>query len=378
MKKLVRILVVALTLALMVGIVACGNADDGGTVAQPPAADDAPAATPTPAPAPPTEPADPADPVEPTDPVTATGLPVPNRPMRVVYTMFNGLNPVAREIEGGFITAAGETGIDLWVMDNQLDPIQMHANVDMAIMAGDVDFFILYTNDIATNPGLMDKLIEAGIPTMTIATAAIGSCGTEAPLIFNQDDNWDSAYKAARELALAAQARGWTEDQIVFISMGFLEAGGVFLTRTQGAEAGIRSVFPNIHQYIETSSTGSTEVAFQRTADYLLTIPEGKKILGWTHSDDVTASMLAAIEGAGRVDDALLVSNGLSMQMLDMLRDPDGIIVGSIDMNWAQFGPTMLTKIINYLNDGTPIPLDNNAPWEFLTPETVNYKYPPN
>ena len=297
------------------------------------------------------------------------------KPIRVVFTMFSGTNPVAREIEAGFVTAAREMGIDLWVMDNQLDPVRMHANVDMAIAAGDVDFYVLYTNDIATNPSLMDKLVAAKIPVMTIATAAIASNGVTAPVIFGAEDNYNGAFLAASTLAKAAQARGWTERELTFVSMGFLEAGGVFLIRTQGAIDGMRSVFPNIH-YIETSSTGSAQVAHQRTADILMTLPRDRKLLGWTHSDDVTASMLAAIEGAGRVNDALLVSGGLSMQMLDMLRNPDGIIVGSIDQNWALFGPTILTHAVNYLRNGVPIPATVDAPFELLTPATVDQKYP--
>jgi len=45
-------------------------------------------------------------------------LPIPRRPYRVVFTMFIGTNPVAREIEAGFISAAESVGINLWSMDN--------------------------------------------------------------------------------------------------------------------------------------------------------------------------------------------------------------------------------------------------------------------
>ena len=355
MKKHVKVIAMMIALVMIFAMIAA-------------CAEEAPAPAPEPAPA-----ADPAPAPEP-DPEPE---PEPDRPLRVVFTMFNGLNPVAREIEAGFVSFAAENNIDLWVMDNELDPVVMNANVDMAIAAGDVDFFILYTNDIATNPQLMDKLIAAGIPTLTIATDAIGSCGTVAPVIFGAEDNYNGAFLAASELAkVARDVKGWTEDEIVFLSMGFLEAGGVFLIRTEGAIDGMRSIFPNLYEYIETSSTGSPEVAFQRTADMLMTLPQDKKLLGWTHSDDVTASVLAAVEAAGRTDDALLVSGGLSMQMLDMLRDPDGIIIGSIDQNWALFGPTVLTYIIAYLRDGVPIPPIIEAPFELLTPETVDYKYP--
>jgi ABC-type sugar transport system substrate-binding protein len=304
-------------------------------------------------------------------------LPRANRPYRVVYTMFNGQNPVAREIEGGFIEAARLSGVDLWVMDNRLDPVQMNANVDMAIAAGNVDFYVLYTNDIAANPQLMDKLVAANIPVLTIATTARAANGREAPLIFGMEDNYNGAFLAAEALAQAARAKGWRGEDIVFVSMGFLEAGGVFIERTRGAQEGMRSVFPNLHDYIETSSTGRAEVAFQRMTDIMMTLPRDKKVLGWTHSDDVTASLLSAITNAGRLNDALLVSGGLSMQMLDMLRE-DNIMIGSIDQNWALFGPTILTHAINFLNNGTPIPAFIPAPYELLTPATVNAKYPRN
>ena len=349
MMKLRKFLALSLVSVMMLSLVACGSS------------------TPTPAPA---------APVATVDSTPATPVPAaPEKPHRVVFTMFNGLNPVAREIEAGFVSEAEKLGINLWVMDNELDPIKMNANVDMAIAAGDVDFYVLYTNDIASNPQLMDKLTAAGIPVLTIATAAIAADGTEASLFFSNDDNYDSAYLAAEALAQSAVDKGWTEEECVFVSMGFLEAGGVFLTRTQGAIDGVRSVFPNV-EYVETSSTGSTEVAFQRTADILMTLPNDKKLIGWTHSDDVTASMLAALRGADRVEDGLLVSNGLSMQMLDMLKDPDGIIIGSIDMNWALFGPAILSHVIELLDNGTEIPKVINAPYELLLPENVDVKYP--
>ena len=299
----------------------------------------------------------------------------PDRPYRIVFTMFSGTNPVAREIETGFRASANEMGINLWVMDNELDPIRMHANVDMAIAAGDVDFYVLYTNDVQSNPALMDKLVAAGIPVMTIGTEGVAANVTRAPQLFGEEDNYNSAFLAAESLAKAAQAKGWNERDLRFISMGFLEAGGVFLIRTRGAEAGMRSVFPNI-EYIETSSTGSPQVAFQRTADSLMTLAPGRKLLGWTHSDDVTASMLAAIEGAGRVNDALLVSNGFVMSMLDMVRAPDSIIVGTIDYSFSSWGGTILEYAVDYLRNGTPIPPIVAAPYILLTPQNVNSVYP--
>ncbi len=295
---------------------------------------------------------------------------------RVVFTQFMGTNPVAADLATGFQNAAERLGVDLWVMDNRLDPVQMVTNANLAVSAGNVDFYILYTNDIASNPQIMDILVAAGMPVLTIATAAVASDGTTAPLIFTMDDNFNLAFESASYLGQYAKDLGWQEDDLIFISMGFLEAGGVFLERSRGALEGMQSVFPDI-EYIQTSSTGSAEVARQRTVDILTNNP-GKKFLAWTHSDDVTAGMIAAIETNVGRENGLIVSGGLNVGMLDMLRDPDGILVGSIDSNWLGWGDYVLPMIIDYLDNGVELPATITAPYEFLTPYTVDAKYPRN
>ncbi len=293
---------------------------------------------------------------------------------RVVFTQFNGTNPVASDLAKGFESAAEKLGVDLWVMDNKLDPVQMVTNANLAVSAGDVDFYILYTNDIASNPQIMDILVEAEIPVLTIATDAIASDGTTAPLIFSMEDNYGLAYESASYLGQYAKDLGWEEEDLIFISMGFLEAGGVFLERSRGALEGMQSVYPGI-EYVETSSTGSAEVARQRTVDILTNNP-GKKFLCWTHSDDVTAGMIAAIETTVGKENGLIVSGGLNVGMLDMLRNPDGILVGSIDSNWLGWGDYVLPMIIDYLENGVDLDPIISAPYEFLTPDTVDNKYP--
>lgn len=293
---------------------------------------------------------------------------------RVVFTQFNGTNPVASDLAKGFQSAATKLGVDLWVMDNKLDPVQMVNNANLAVAAGDVDFYILYTNDIASNPRIMDILVAAKIPVLTIATSAVASNGTTAPLIFSMKDNYGLAFESASYLGQYAKNLGWNEADLIFISMGFLEAGGVFLERSRGALEGMKSVYPNI-KFVQTSSTGNAEVARQRTVDILTSNP-GKKFLCWTHSDDVTAGMIAAIETNVGKQNGLIVSGGLNVGMLDMLRNPEGILVGSIDSNWLGWGDYVLPMIINYLENGVKLDPIISAPYEFLTPATVDKKYP--
>ncbi len=296
-----------------------------------------------------------------------------DRPYRIVFTFFNGKNPVARDIENSMIVAAEEAGVDLWTMDNMLDPIQMNANVDMAIAAGDVDLYILYTNDTVSNPQLMTKLTEAGIPVLSIATEAIAANGVRAPQ-FNVPD-YKSGFASAAYVGEKALEKGWTADECVFFEVGLDTAGGAFLIRNEGAYAGIQSVMPGI-EIVDSSSDGDVEIAFQRTLDFLQTLPKDKKFIGWTHSDDASASMLAAIQQSGRADDSLLVSNGLARQMVEMIRADDGIFVGSMDISYHRWGSFWMPHIVSYLNDGTQHPWIINAPFNMITPDNIEEYYP--
>jgi hypothetical protein len=80
--------------------------------------------------------------------------------------------------------------------------------------AGNVDFYILYTNDIASNPQIMDILVAAKIPVLSIATAAVASNGTTAPLIFTKEDNYNLAFESASYLGKHAKEQlGWKEER---------------------------------------------------------------------------------------------------------------------------------------------------------------------
>ena len=88
--------------------------------------------------------------------------------------------------------------------------------------------------------------------------------------------------------------------------------------------------------------------------------------------------MIAAIETTVGKENGLIVSGGLNVGMLDMLRNPEGILVGSIDSNWLGWGDYVLPMIIDYLENGVELAPIINAPYEFLTPYTVDAKYPRN
>ncbi len=314
-----------------------------------------------------------ADEIVPLNQETPPEVVTANDEYKIVFTFFSGKNTVARDIESSMISAAEKAGVELITMDNELDPVKMNANVDAAIAMGDVDLYILYTNDQPSNAQLVTKLVNAGIPTVSIATEAIAENGYRAPQ-FNVPD-FDAGFKSAAYVGEVAVEKGWTAEDTVFFEVGLDTGGGNFLIRNEGAAAGIDSVLPGI-EVVDSSSDGDAEVAFQRTADFLQTLPEGKKFIGWTHSDDMSASMLSAIHASGRAEDCLLVSAGLSRSMLDMLRADDGIFVGSMDIAYWFWGDYWMPHLVTYLNDGTALPWAINAPHNMITPENVNDIYP--
>ena len=343
-----------------------------GTAA--PATTTAPAATTTPA-------ATTAAPVTPaTTPVqekeaedfNVTNEVVPNRPYKIVFANSNDQNPICVEVRDGFIEAAKDYGIELWVMDNKLDPAVANSNVDMAIAAGDVDYYIQYNQVAESNTVLGDKLLKANIPSVAVQVPMVTPDGHAFP--FYGMDNYGTGYLAGEMLGKSALEKWGPDEDYTFFCLGFPESGELFQQRAQGSRDGVMLSFPDI-KIVDESTTGKQEVARQRTVDFLTANPEGK-ILIWTHSDEVTASVIVAVEASNRTEDTLIVSNAMAKSMLDMIREPETIIAGTIDLLLGEWGSDLMPLLITALNEGTDLEERRITPFDIVTPQNVQEKYP--
>ena len=297
---------------------------------------------------------------------------VPNRKYKIAYANFNDENPVAVEVRDGFVAAAEEYGVELWVMDNQLDPVVANANADMAIAAGDVDFYIQYNQNMEINSVIGEKFLEAGIPAVAVQVQMITGDGYEFP--FYGMDNYATGVLAGQMLGQAAMEKWGADADITFFCLGYPESGALFQERAQGATDGVLESYPDI-RVVDESTTGNPDVARQRTADFLTANPEGKIII-WTHADEITPSVLAAIDASGRREDVLVASGAMTMSMLDMIRADDTIMVGTIDLMLGDWGWDLLPRIITALNEGESLPQKMITPFDIVTPENVDEKYP--
>lgn len=297
----------------------------------------------------------------------------PNETYDIVYTNFADNNNFAMYVQNSVQEACEYYGLNLTCLDNNWDPVTSINNVNTAITMG-ADFVIVYNQSPEANAQISNLLEQAGIPTMSIQTAMAKDeeAGTYEPFfgISNQDCGFlagEAGIKHAQEL--------WGEDvDVIFYTTG--KAGSqMHMERIDGALEGARSVKPDVRtETIYTPNNQATEYS-QLVTDYLTSHPDDK-IVFWSPNDMTGLAMVQAVRLAGREDDVIYVSSQFDPSMTEELLREDAIVYACADPFPESWGWMIIPRVIELLNDGTPLP-DEVRSFNVLLTKDNYYEYYP-
>jgi len=293
-----------------------------------------------------------------------------NRPIRIAYANWNDENSTAIVVRDSILEAAQFYGVEVVIMDNQQDPMQAMTNAQNAIQM-EVDFYLNFNQDESINAAIAELLEGYGIPIISIQTMARPGIDPVYHV-----DNHQIGYICGEMLVEEAQER-WAdvaEEDVTLFVAGHPEAGVNFITRADAVIEAVTTRMPGV-QVVEISTDGSPETTRQRTADFLTANPTGK-ILMWSHIDQNTLGMLAAVRAADREDDVLITSFGANPVIFEELLNPDSVVIGTVAQFSERFGWDLLPMLIRYLNDGTEIPLVTMPPLDIITAENLRHYFP--
>ena len=293
-----------------------------------------------------------------------------SRPFRIAYANWNDENSIAIIVRDSVVDAARFYGVEVIVMDNQQDPMQAMTNAQNAIQM-EVDFYLNFNQDESINAAIAELLEENGISMISIQTAARPGIDPEYHV-----NNHAIGYICGEMLVYEARDR-WAdvpEEEVILFIAGHPEAGVNFIARANAVIEAVTTRMPNV-TVVEISTDGSPEVTRQRTADFLTANPAGN-ILMWSHIDQNTLGMLAAVRAADREDDVIITSFGANPVIFPELLNPDSAIIGTVAQFSERFGWDLLPMVLRYLNDGTPIPLVTMPPLDIITAENLHVFYP--
>ena len=284
-----------------------------------------------------------------------------------------GTGFTGREIRESFVLAARKYPVEMVYYDNQRDDARALQNADAAI-ARKVDLYIQYHQGGA-NVAIAEKLKAAGIPILALNYPVPG-----APLYTM--DNLVAGRVAGEALAQFA-LRAWRGQPTVAAVVGNLSAVADRVPeRAQGVTEALARRLPAV-RVTPVDTRGNPAQVGPLLGKFLAAHPTGKLLLAAT--DDTTAlAVKGAVETAGRVHDAAIVSHGVDRTIHGGMNDrkeidPNNrgsIVIGSVAFYLDRYGYDVLPLAMRVLR-GESVPARVTTRHTLVSAANVFIEYPP-
>lgn len=278
------------------------------------------------------------------------------------------------EIRESFNLAVRQLPIDLVFYDNQRNDARAVANAETAI-ARKVDLYVQYHRGAAANATIAQKLKAAGIPVLAVNYPVPG-----APL-YSLDNA--AAGRVAGEALAQFASRSWTGQPLAAVIIGRVaDTADRVPERVHGVTEALRQRLPAARLTTLDTQGNPAQVAPLLGA-FLAAQPARKILIAAT--DDVTAlAAKSAVEAAGRVRDAVIVSHGVDRSIHGGANDrkeldPNNrgsIVLGSVAFYLDRLGYEVLPLAIRMLR-GEQVPTQTATPHKLVTAANVFAEYPP-
>jgi ribose transport system substrate-binding protein len=284
-----------------------------------------------------------------------------------------GTGFTGREIRESFVLAARAHPVEMVYYDNQRDDAHALQNADAAV-ARKVDLYIQYHQG-AANAAIARKLKAAGIPILALNYPVPG-----APLYTL--DNVAAGHLAGEALAQFA-LRVWRGQPTVAAVVGNVSAAADRVPeRARGVTEALAQRLPAV-RVTALDTRGNPARVGAVLGKFLAAHPTGKLLLAAT--DDTTAlAVKSAVESAGRVHDAAIVSHGADRSIHGGMNDRKeidpanrgGIVIGSVAFFLDRYGYEVLPLAMRMLR-GESLPARVTSRLVLVTAANVFLEYPP-
>jgi len=313
----------------------------------------------------------------------AAGLASAEAPRRYVVAFANlteepgvtleGTGFTGREIRESFTLAARLHPLEMVFYDNQRDDARAVANAEAAI-ARKVDLYIQYHRGTA-NTVVAEKLKAAGIPLLALNHPIPG-----AP-VYTADNV--AAGRIAGEALAQFAGRSWRGQPMVAAVIGNLSATTDRVPeRARGVAEALAQRLPAVRVATLDTKGNPAQVA-ALLGKFLAGQPRAKLLLAAT--DDATAlAVKAAVEAAGRAQDAAIVSHGVDRSIHGGMNDRKeidptnrgSIVIGSVAFYLDRYGYDVLPLAMRMLR-GEAVPPRVVTRHTLITAANVFIEYPP-
>jgi ribose transport system substrate-binding protein len=277
-------------------------------------------------------------------------------------------------VRRSFELAARTLPLEMLYYDNAGDADSAISNA-VAAIGGKVDLLIEYNPESSANPEIARRMKAAGIPVLAINYPVGDSALYTA-------DNLAAGRIAGHALGAFAK-QSWPDDAPVAVILGDLgdPSDGMAL-RVKGISEGLRAELPEV-EATSLDTGGQPKRGEGLLTKFLVQHPR-RKVLVATLDDLTTLSARVAVEIAVRINDCVIVSQGLDRSVHGGASekkeiDPANrasVVLGSVAFYLDRYGYEVLPLALRILN-GETVPARTVTRHMLVTGANIFREYPP-
>jgi ribose transport system substrate-binding protein len=303
-------------------------------------------------------------------------------PYRIAFANINetkgvrieGLGFTGLDVRRGFELAARSLPVDIIYYDNAGDEETAVSNAVDAI-GRKVDLLIEYNAETAANPEIARRATAAGIPVLAI-NYPVG----DAP--FYGADNLEAGRIAGQALG-AFTKQNWPDETPVAVILGDLgDPNDAVPQRIKGITEGLRAELPDIEPTM-LDSGGQPQRGDGLLTKFMMQHSRSKVLVA-TLDDSTALWARTAVEVAVRINDCVIVSQGLDRSIHGGAHekkeiDPANrasVILGSVAYYMDRYGYDVLPLALRMLK-GESVPPRSFTHHILVTGANVFREYPP-
>jgi len=285
-----------------------------------------------------------------------------------------GLGFTGLEVRRSFELASRTLPVEIIFYDNGGDAQKALVNAKDAIERK-VDLFIAYNTDVETNAEIGRRMRGAGIPVLAVNTPV-----ADAPLY--AADNVAAGRIAGKALAEFAR-EDWSDQVVVAAILGDLGDTGPYLAdRVRGISEALRQDLPEIT--LTQLDTSGNPPRVDGLLSKFLSSQTRRRVLIAALDDQTALAAKAAVERASRINDCVIVGQGLDRSIHGGAAekkeiDPSNrgsIILGSVAYYLDRYGYEVLPIALRMLH-GEGVPSRTTTKHILVSAKNVFKEYPP-
>lgn len=266
---------------------------------------------------------------------------------------------------------ANEMGADFVFVDAKMNPEECLKAVDNAI-ANKADGIVMCIPDQTMSQAVVDKCEAAGIPIVAADDALEVNGEKIAPWV--GIDGYVIGEANGEWMANYVKDNGLLDDPEAAVMMLTMDTVSSCVPRSEGEFDKFTEILPDfdVSKIYKADTDGTTDKGNTAATAVMTAHPEVKKWMVMTANEESAMGAVRAIETAGLDKESCVIGLGAYLAKDEWNQGKDVCMKSSAYFSADSIGGTSVEILINYINDGSEMPMSTAVPAIIVTPE--NYK----